>query len=68
MKGAPGYFDKMYLTSEAIAALEQHNEEVKAGRRNKKTKPWNWDHLINGFFGTHCREIKDRVVLQQEDV
>eukprot|EP00969_Alexandrium_andersonii_P007815 341149-Alexandrium_andersonii.AAC.1 len=68
MSNAPGYFDKMFLTSQAITALEDHNKEVEAGRRNKKIKPWNWDHLIDGFYGTHCPDISRHETLQQEDV
>eukprot|EP00969_Alexandrium_andersonii_P363862 15462846-Alexandrium_andersonii.AAC.1 len=68
MSNAPGYFKKMYLTPEALQALETHNREVAEGRRNRSVKPWNWDHLLGGFFGTHCESIAEHETLQQEDV
>eukprot|EP00969_Alexandrium_andersonii_P214519 9473773-Alexandrium_andersonii.AAC.1 len=58
----------MNVTDKARAAMQWHNDEIAAGRRRKGAKPWCWDHLADGFFGTHCQAIADRPTLAQEDV
>eukprot|EP00969_Alexandrium_andersonii_P077493 3417572-Alexandrium_andersonii.AAC.1 len=58
----------MHVTEKAKAAFEQHNKDVAEGRRSKKTKPWTWGHLKDGFYGTQCLDIGRHETLKQEDV
>eukprot|EP00969_Alexandrium_andersonii_P074745 3297021-Alexandrium_andersonii.AAC.1 len=58
----------MHVAEEARTATQWHNDEAAAGKRTKGTKPWDWDHLEDGFFGTHCKSIAGHPTLAQEDV
>eukprot|EP00969_Alexandrium_andersonii_P047470 2082538-Alexandrium_andersonii.AAC.1 len=58
----------MDLAAAAPQAFQTHNKDVEEGRRNRSAKPWNWDHLLGGFYGTHRKSIAERPTLSQEDV
>eukprot|EP00969_Alexandrium_andersonii_P182112 8047922-Alexandrium_andersonii.AAC.1 len=58
----------MHVADKAKTAMQSRNEEVAAGKRTKGTKPWDWGHLKDGFFGTHCKSIAGHPTLDQEDV
>eukprot|EP00969_Alexandrium_andersonii_P309091 13659862-Alexandrium_andersonii.AAC.1 len=57
----------MCVTEKAKTAMQWHNDEVAAGKRAKGAKPWGWNHLKDGFFGTHCKSIAGHPTLAQED-
>eukprot|EP00969_Alexandrium_andersonii_P000390 17308-Alexandrium_andersonii.AAC.1 len=63
MGNAPGYFQKMDLTAAALQAFQTHSKDAEEGRRNRSVKPWNWDHLLGGFYGTHCKSIAEHPTL-----
>eukprot|EP00969_Alexandrium_andersonii_P064647 2846991-Alexandrium_andersonii.AAC.1 len=48
----------MEVAEKAKRVLQWHSDEYAAGRR-RKTKPWRWGHLDDGFFGARCQNIAE---------
>eukprot|EP00969_Alexandrium_andersonii_P026866 1172056-Alexandrium_andersonii.AAC.1 len=56
----------MEMMPEAVAELEFHSSEFRAGRR--RFGPWTWGHLADGFYGFRCTEIRQHPALTSDDL
>ena len=61
-----GFFQEMRVTPEAQYKFDEHAANWKAGRAN--TAMPSYEHLEQGFWGTHARELLDQTSLDQEDL
>eukprot|EP00969_Alexandrium_andersonii_P212063 9365204-Alexandrium_andersonii.AAC.1 len=58
-------FEQVEMTPEAVAEFVFRGQDFQAGRR--RFGPWTRGHLLGGFYGVHCPEIRLQPALTCDD-